>query len=307
MKKSGLIIFFALLFFCEPLFAAAYPYIDISAESGRKGAGCGDAGPAEISVIGFLQRHEVKGGDTLLDIARRYGLGINDLRRVYPRMDPWLPPRGKELTIPTMWVLPAAREAPLVINLAEMRIYRFFERYGMVKTYPLGIGREGFETPVTECRVVERHQNPSWTVPPGARGEYKQAVMPPGPDNPLGRYWLGLSAANIGIHGTNFPWGIGRRVSRGCLRLYPEHIAQLFEETSAGMRVQIIYEPVKIGVRNERIYLEVHPDLYGKKSDFSALVRGLIHKRDLARAVEWEKVWQCVVEKNGVPTLVGQI
>ena len=307
MKKSGLILFFILLFFCEPLFAAAYPYIDISAEPARERPGCGEAAPVEISVIGFLQRHEVRDGDTILDIARHYGLGINDMRLVYPQMDPWLPPRGKELTIPTMWVLPAKRQAPLVVNLAEMRIYRFFEQYGMVKTYPIGIGREGFETPVTECRVVERQKNPSWTVPTSARAEYEQAIMPPGPDNPLGRYWLGLSAANIGIHGTNFPWGIGRRVSRGCLRLYPEHIAQLFEETSAGMRVQIIYEPVKLGIREGRVYLEVHPDLYGRKSDLSALARELILERNLSPAVEWERVWQCVSEKNGVPTLVGQI
>ncbi len=297
MYKSSLITLFLLLLSSTPLWAAAYSYFDVDCTGKR----------SPMPVIGFMQSHQVRDGDTMLDIARDYGLGFNEIRLAYPEIDPWLPPGGRRLKIPTMWVLPSTRYEEVVVNLAEMRIYRFFKRYGMVKTYPIGIGRKGFETPLAVCFVVERQKNPSWTVPPAARHKFPRAVIPPGPQNPLGKYWLGLSAGNIGLHGTNFPWGVGRRVSHGCLRLYPEHISQLFEETPVGTRVEIVHEPVKIGIKQGRIYLEVHPDLYSPHRDLTRRVHGLIRQAGLMQAVVWEKVRRCIDKKNGLPVLVGRI
>jgi L,D-transpeptidase ErfK/SrfK len=161
-----------------------------------------------ISVVGFMQYHTVRENETLLDIARGYGLGFNEIELLHPKIDPWIPQKGEILSIPTQWVLPSTKYEQIVINIPEMRLYRFSKEFGMVKTYPIGIGREGFETPPGMYRVASRKQNPAWTVPPSAWAQYGRIVVPPGPENPLGDFWVGLSANNIGIHGTNRPWGV---------------------------------------------------------------------------------------------------
>jgi len=233
------------------------------------------------TVVGVMRYHTVAPKETLLDIARKYGLGFNELRILYPRMDPWIPERGTQLTIPTRWVLPPTRLEGIVINLPELRLYRFFPRIHMVKTYPIGIGDQGWETPEGTYRIVDRKEDPTWVIPPSLRPKYGAARIPPGPRNPLGKYWLGISLDGYGIHGTNFPWGVGRLVSHGCIRLYPEHIVQLFQEVEVGTPVEIIYEPVKIGFERGRIYIEVHPDPYGKRSNLEEETKIRLQKMGL--------------------------
>jgi len=177
----------------------------------------------------------------------------------------------------------------------------------MVKTYPVGIGGEDFETPVALSKVMVMEKYPSWTLPPSILETHGRRVVPPGPDNPLGDYWIGLSVKHIGIHGTDFPWSIGRQISRGCIRLYPEHIIQLFKEVNAGTYVEIVYEPIKIGVENHTIYMEVHPDVYNKIPDMLSYAEDLIIKRGIRDKVSMDKVSQCVSEKTGVPVPVGTI
>ncbi len=277
--------------------AAAYP---CSIPHGPGGAG------KLMPVIGFMDSHTVREGQTLLDIARKYGLGYNQMVLVHPEMDPWLPETGAVIDIPSKWVLPSARHWEVVINIPEMRLYRFFKAHNMVKTYPIGIGREGFDTPVMETRVVEKVKAPSWTVPPGARAKYGRNFLPPGPENPLGDYWIGLSVGNIGIHGTNFPWGVGRRVSHGCIRLYPEHAKQFFNEVETGTIVEILYEPVKVGVRGDLVFLEVHPDIYGRVPDMESHAWGLIKSGKVADAVDPEKVIRCINAAKGVPIRISR-
>ena len=259
------------------------------------------------TVVGFMQAHTVREKETLLDVARLYGLGFNEIELLYPGTDPWIPEAGRCVAIPTEWVLPPTRHEGIVINVPEMRLYRFFPGIHIVKTYPIGIGDVATPTPEGTCRVVDRQVDPTWVIPASLKGKYDVARIPPGPANPLGKYWLGLSRKGYGIHGTNFAWCVGRIVSNGCIRLYPEHIKQLFQETPVGTWVEMVYEPVKVGFRRGEIFVEVHPDLYGRIDRMEAYaVRRLKESVDL-RCVSMELLRKALEECNGVPVAVGSL
>lgn len=262
---------------------------------------------ANKTVVGAMRHHTVTPKETLLDIARNFDLGYLEIKRLYPDMDPWNPHPGQNIVIPTQWVLPITRLHGLVINLPEMRLYHFFPDIKMVTTYPVGIGVIGWETPDAVARVINRRMDPTWTVPKSLRAKYGIVSIPPGPDNPLGKYWIGLSLKGYGIHGTNFPWGVGRLVSHGCIRLYPEDIAILFENVSIDTPVEIVYEPVKIGIRDQNIFIEVHPDIYKRIPDIRTQT---IHRlRDLGwlSSVSVSKVNDALDKQSGVPVCVGYL
>ncbi|MDX1269337.1 MAG: L,D-transpeptidase family protein [Oceanisphaera sp.] len=182
-----------------------------------------------------------------MEVARRTGLGFENLANANPDIDPWLPPQGTKLMLPTQTILPAGAGRGLTINLAEMRLYAFLPQSSEILVYPLGIGREGRNTPEGTFKVINKKVNPIWRVPAGLREEDPSLprLVHPGPDNPLGSYWLGLTAPGYGIHGTNRPFGVGRKVSYGCLRMYPEHIEALFPMVAPGTPVRIVYQPAK--------------------------------------------------------------
>ncbi|MFP4451814.1 MAG: L,D-transpeptidase family protein [Desulfobacterales bacterium] len=258
-----------------------------------------------MSVVGFKKTHVIKKKETLLDISRDYGLGFNELELLYPDMDPWLPPEGTKIDIPVMWVPPGTSCEDVVINIPEMRLYRFFPNHKLVKTYPIGIGRQGMDTPITDTRVASLIKNPDWTVPQETRERTGRAIIPPGPDNPLGDRWIGLELDRIGIHGTNFPWGIGRRVSQGCIRMYPEHVEKFFNEVFLGTRVEIIYEPIKLGIKDNKIFVEIHPDIHGIFPDMYEHAQRLLTERALLAGVDQKKLRRAVAEQNGVPVPIG--
>ncbi|MFP4255768.1 MAG: L,D-transpeptidase family protein [Desulfobacterales bacterium] len=260
-----------------------------------------------MNIAGFKTTHVISKQDTLLDIARNYGLGFNEIELLYPDIDPWLPPEGETIEIPVMWALPTARHEAVVINIPEMRLYRFFPEQNIVKTYPIGIGRQGMDTPITDTKVATRIKDPDWTVPAASREKTELAIVPPGPSNPLGNRWIGLAEDQLGIHGTNFAWGIGRRVSQGCIRMYPEHVEKFFNEVSVGTMVEIIYEPVKIGIRGNKIFVEVHPDIHGIFPEMYGHAKSLLAERALLADVDLEKLGRAVSEQNGVPQPVGII
>lgn len=257
------------------------------------------------TVVGSPQNHIVVLKETLLDIARHYGLGFNELSLLYPKMDPWIPGPGRNLVIPTQWVLPSTKFHGLVINLPEMRLYHFLGRIGMVTTYPVGIGDMGWETPVSVGHVNHRQIDPTWLIPESLRAKYGVVAIPPGPNNPLGKYWIGLSLKGYGIHGTNSPWGIGRRVSHGCIRLYPEHIALLFESVRVNTPVEIVYEPVKIGFKDQNIFMEVHPDIYNRIPDMQAQTLSRLRELDILSNVSVSLVKNALDKQSGLPVLVG--
>lgn len=222
-------------------------------------------------VVGRISKVDVREGETLIDIARVHGLGFNEIVSANPDLDPWLPPVGAEVVLPTRYVLPSAPREGIVVNVAEMRLYYFPPRApdgsGVVLTFPIGIGQEGWSTPLGITKIVEKRENPYWTVPASVREEYARegtplpAVVPPGPDNPLGKHALRLGMTSYLIHGTNKPFGIGMRVSHGCIRMYPEHIERLYHMVSLSTPVWIIDQPVKLGREDGTLYIEAHPPI----------------------------------------------
>ncbi len=202
------------------------------------------------TVIGSAAWVTIKKGDTLLDIARRFGLGWNEIELLYPKMEAFIPPVGTRIMVPTLWVLPPTQHHQLLINVPELRLYFFERAKGTVQTYPIGIGDEGWETPLGTFSITEKRPNPTWYIPASLQEKYGMAVMPPGPENPLGEFMMKFSAGAYGVHGTAQPWGVGRLVSHGCIRCYPEHIRILYPQVSVGTKLEIIYEPVKFGRLN---------------------------------------------------------
>ncbi len=278
-----------LMVWCEPSLAGGFRY------------------SADNTVVGSLKNHTVQPKETLLDIARKFGLGFNEVEILYSDMDYWVPAAGRRLVMPTQWILPPTRYYGLVINLPELRLYHFFPKYGMVTTYPIGIGVSGWETPIATGRVTHRQVDPTWVVPKTLREKYGVVSVPPGKNNPLGKYWIGLSLDGYGIHGTNFPWGVGRLVSHGCIRLYPEHIALLYQETDVNTPFEIIYEPLKIGVKDHSVFLEVHPDVYQKIPDMFAHAKKRLKDLGFWNSVSVEKVKTIVQKQNGIPVFVGYV
>ncbi|MEJ5347147.1 MAG: L,D-transpeptidase family protein [Desulfosoma sp.] len=259
------------------------------------------------TVVGKPRLHLVKQGESLLDIARAHGLGYNEMALLYPLMDPWLPPKQTRLMIPTLWVLPPTRLEALVINIPELRLYFFDKSSKTVQTYPIGIGDEGWETPIKEGYIAEKRPNPAWYIPESLQAKYGMKVMPPGPENPLGEYMMKLSIGPYGIHGTHMPWGVGRLVSHGCIRCYPEHIRILYPQVAVGTRLEIIYEPVKLGIKNGRVYVEAHPDVYKKIPDYQRYAMEKLDRSPWASKVDRRRFALAVRLQNGVPTDVSTL
>jgi L,D-transpeptidase ErfK/SrfK len=257
--------------------------------------------PNAVTVVGHLQHYRIKKGDDLLEIARRFGLGYSEIGVEYRYWDPFLPPEGAEMTIPTLWIVPDSRGKQIIVNTGEMRLYYFIKKETQVYTFPIGMGVLDFKTPSGSFRVIEKKVNPAWHIPKSLQAKYGMAVMPPGEDNPLGEYKLTLSWGDYGIHGTAMPLGVGRLVSHGCTRMYPEHIKKLFPIVPLGTTVEYIYEPAKIGFRQGRIFLSVHEDVYFKIRSMILHVLNLLEQRGLADQVDMRKVMQTVEEQDGMP------
>ncbi len=258
----------------------------------------------DVTVVGAPMEYSVKPNDNMLDVARRFGLGYNDLDLLYPRLDPWLPPPHKRVVIPSFWVLPPTQLEQLVINIPELRLY-FFDKAGQtVQTYPLGIGDEGWESPLGTYYINDKRERPIWYIPASLQAKYGMAQMPPGPENPLGEYVMKFSAGPYGIHGTHMPWGVGRLVSHGCIRCYPEHIRILYPQVPVGTKLEIIYQPVKIGQLNGEVYVEAHPDVYQKIQDYRKFAMDVLGKHPLAGKVDMSRFNLAIDLQNGVPTKV---
>jgi len=255
-----------------------------------------------LTIIGKPKSYVVKDEDTFLDIARDHELGINEMTILYPGTDPWMPPPGKVLSIPAFWVLPPTKLEQLVINIPEMRLYIFNKEIAQVQTYPVGIGSEGWKTPDGHFSITEKRSNPNWYVPESLREEYGLAIMPPGPENPLGKYIMKFSDSSYGIHGTHMPWGVGRLISHGCIRCYPEHINLIYPQVALNTKVELVYEPVKFGIKDGRIYAEVHPDVYANIPDFNHYAAEKLKHFSLSDRVDPAKYRRAVGSQDGVPT-----
>ncbi len=276
--------------------------------------------PPGQGIVGEIRMHAIEPEETLLDVARRYDVGYEALKAANPGVDPWLPKPGTQVRVPTRFILPDTPREGIVINRAEMRLYRY-RKLGpdrlVVETYPIGIGRVGRETPLGRTRVVAKSVKPTW-YPPKSIREEKLAegivlppVVPPGPENPLGEFALRLGFPSYLIHGTNRPYSIGMRVSAGCVRLYPEDIEQLFRDVSPGTPVTIVHDPVKVAWDRGALYIESHALPEGDDPpvapSVTQAVRAIVRRTPSERmqAVRWERVQRVVGSASGVPEPVA--
>ena len=230
-----------------------------------------DLPPDGSDVVGAVTYVTAREDDTLLDIARRHGLGYEDIVRANPDVDTWLPGEGTQVVLPTRYVLPPGPRSGVVLNLAEYRLYYYpIAKDGerpVVMTYPISIGRMDWETPLGRTSIIQKVTNPSWYPPESIRAEHAAdgdplpRVVPPGPDNPLGKHAMRLGLPGYLIHGTNRPDGVGMRVTHGCIRMFPEDIDYLFGRVGVNTPVRIINEPVKVGWDGDELVVEVHETL----------------------------------------------
>ncbi len=276
-------------------------------------------------VVGEVQVTKAGKQDTLSDIARRFNVGYEEIARANPGVDPWLPGAGREIVVPTQFVLPFAERKGIVVNIAAMRIYYFPPakpgEKQVVYTHPIGIGKVGWSTPEGKTKVVSKEKNPVWRPTASIRAEHKKngdilpAVVPAGPDNPLGLFKLTLGWPSYLIHGTNKPYGVGLRSSHGCLRLYPEDIEKIFAMVTVGTQVQVVNQPFVFGWHKDQLYLQAYDVLEDDKRDWSKSQPKLLAKTLTKRiqtelaarkeAINWTKVAEIARDPRGLAVAVA--
>lgn len=285
---------------------------------GSAGAWAAEYALSEDSeLVGEVQVIRARHEDTFVILARRHNLGYEELRDANPGVDAWLPGEGTEIVLPTRYVLPRAERRGIVINVPELRLYYFPEDDpATVITHPISIGRMDWGTPVGRTTVVSKTTDPSWYPPESireehaARNEPLPRVVPPGPDNPLGKHALRLGLPGYLIHGTNKPSGLGMRVTHGCIRMFPEDIEALFEQVDPGMPVRIVNQPYKIGWGEGGLYLEAHPPLDEETSEWTAtaLTRAFVAATEERPArVDWAAAEEIMLAGRGIPEFVSDI
>jgi len=278
--------------------------------------------PAEgDDVVGEIRVVVAKESDTLLDIARQYDLGYNEIIAANPNVDPWLPKDGTPVILPTRFILPDAPRKGVVLNVAKMRLYYYqpASRHApaQVVTHPVGVGRPDWNTPVGKTRVVAKQRHPAWFPPASVRKEHAQehdplpTRVPPGADNPLGDHAWRLKIPGYLIHGTNRPWGVGMRVSHGCVRLYPEDAETLFTRLPVGTTVTIVEQPVLLGSQAQQLYLqafspenqetEEEDETGDARPDPAAITEAIAEIIGDEQAVDWEKVLTILKQNQGIP------
>ncbi len=257
--------------------------------------------------------------DTFVKIARAYDLGFQELVQANPGVSPWLPGEGTKIVLPTRFVLPQTPRIGIVINLPELRLYYFPDGdSGRVITHPISIGRMEWRTPLGLTEIYSKAENPSWYPPQSIRDERAAqnrplaAVVPPGPDNPLGKHAMRLAIPGYLIHGTNMPAGVGMRVTHGCIRMFPEDIEALYDDVPVGTPVRIVNQPVKLGRSGSDYYLEAHPLLDEALQDDEASIMTELTRAYVAAIEEgqgdrfnWEMAERVVVDSRGVPQFIS--
>jgi L,D-transpeptidase ErfK/SrfK len=274
-------------------------------------------------IFGQVERIRTRYEDTLIQIARRYSLGYEELLRVNQGVDPWLPGEGTLVLIPGQRLLPPGEREGIVVNLPEHRLYYFpkpkKDQPATVLTYPVSVGKMDWRTPIGSTKIVSKQKNPSWTPPKSVHEERRRlgepplpAVVPPGRDNPLGAHAMRLSIPGGAylIHGTNNPDAVGMAVTHGCLRMYPEDIATLFERVPVGTKVTLIDEPVKMTKIDGEVWLEVHPpiDDQGRAVAvsldlFEARLDALLGESEVV--INWDIALEALRDARGIPVMIG--
>lgn len=264
-------------------------------------------------MIGEITSYTVKNEDTMWDLAVEFRVGFIELVAANQGVDVWVPEVGSSITVPSEHILPDAPREGLIVNIGDMRLYYFPPDGGPVDSSPIGIGSEGSVTPTGKAKVMRKQAKPTWYPPASIRKEKPElpAVVKPGPDNPLGEYAMYLSWPAYLIHGTNLPPGVGRRTSHGCIRMYPADIERLFHRVPIGSEVVVVNQPVKLGWRQDALYMEAHPSLKqadeledeGKFEPDPLKPDPLVRKAAGARVndVDWDMVADIMKHRTGLP------
>ena len=272
--------------------------------------------PQGVDVIGMVRQVQAGDQDTLLDIGRHLNVGGDAMRNANPGVDFWYPGAGSNVLVPTRYILPDVPREGIVVNLPEMRLYYFDKQAQTVRVYAIGIGREGRDTPLGVQAITEMRRNPTWTPPASIRAEHAAqghilpAVVPAGPDNPLATRAMRLTNPSYLIHGTAKPWGVGMRVSSGCIRMYPEGVEELFELVGVGTKVNILKEEMKVGWFGDELYLEYHPpfeedNISSEQAMYEAI--DLVNRKaaQYGLTVEENVIRAVVNEATGMPVSVA--
>lgn len=272
--------------------------------------------PVGSDIVGQVITVEAQSGDTLLKIANDYNIGWHEIMEANPDVNPNHLRWGQRVVIPTAYILPPFRDG-IVINLAELRLYYFSPDKKYVYTYPVGLGRKEWRTPIVDSVVVNKKEDPTWYVPNSIRdfvfeqtGKELPEFMGPGPDNPLGKFAIYMQKAGYLIHGTNQPWSVGKLVSSGCIRLFPDDIEELFNNVHIGQKVRIIHYPYKLGWNEGKLYLEAHipvniDDPISHLNIISAddAIRDAVKGHDVK--VNWERAEQTIEHQLGIPVAIS--
>jgi L,D-transpeptidase ErfK/SrfK len=273
------------------------------------------------SVLGEVQLVTAEYEDTLLSIGRRYGVGYEEIVAANPGVSPWLPGKGTQVVIPSLFILPEAPHEGIVVSLAEHRLY-YFPRTkpnepAVVRTYPISIGKMDWKTPLGLTRVRDKRVKPTWYPPESVRREHEEQgsplpkAVPPGPDNPLGEYAMRLDIPGGAylIHGTNKPAGVGMQVTHGCIRMFPEDIEEFFALVPVNTPVRMIDQRYKMGWKGDELYIEVHPPLEGQDDPEARSLTNITKllvaaTQDRSVVIDWAKAEQEFVRASGVPESV---
>ncbi|PPR09840.1 MAG: putative L,D-transpeptidase ErfK/SrfK [Alphaproteobacteria bacterium MarineAlpha11_Bin1] len=269
------------------------------------------------AIIGQQTIYKTRYEDSLVDLARKNGLGYTEIVSANPGIDPWVPGTNRKIVLPTAHLVPNGPREGILINLADQRMYLFSPDGRTIESAPLGIGNEGWDTPTGSTTVIRKKKNPTWYVPKSVLDEQPElpGVIKPGPDNPLGAYAVYLGWPSYLFHGTNKPYGVGRRVSHGCVRLYPEDISRLFDSIKIGTRVTVIDQAMKIARIGNELWLEIHPnqkqsDEVEKTGKFKPSYPPEFEYHvtyaagDLANQIDWEKARTVSRERRGTPVQI---
>ena len=261
-------------------------------------------------LTGQVHTVAVARGDTLRSLGSRFGVDPATIARDNGRA-PDVPPRiGETLWIDNRHIVPTFGPGVfLVVNVPQRMLFVAAETGATA--FPVAVGRAGWPTPLGEFSIAAKETNPTWDVPQSIREEARQAgrslplKVPPGPNNPLGAYWLGLSVGSVGIHGTNAPTSTYQVITHGCVRLHPVDIAALFRAVQVGMRGQMLYQPVLVAVNAEGVFVEAHRDVYRRgPEDALEFVKGRARELGVFDRVDWAVAAEVMRERAGVARLV---
>lgn len=249
--------------------------------------------------------YTVQRGDTLRSLSSRHGIAIEVLAR-----ENGLKPNsrlkvGQALRIDNRHIVPANLSDGILINVPQLMLFHLEDGH-LLAAYPVALGKPTWRTPPGPFNVLEMREHPVWRVPESIQremameGRVVKTVVAPGPDNPLGDWFIALSLANVGVHSTNAPLTIYGFRTHGCIRLHPEDARELFEDVEVGDRGEIIYQTVLMARLDDgRIFVEAHRDVYGLDGD-TAFVRALAESNGLTDRIDWDKAEKVIQAAEGI-------